>query len=142
MRHTLLLFVGLLLFTFTLSAQTETEPPESAAKEKKQEFIYVEKEPAILNMSEISSKIGYPQLAVDAGIEGIVRVRVLVDEAGNYEKHKVLEKVHPILSDAVEAHLHELKFSPAIKDGEPIKFWVNIPFGFTLTKKKRKLFKR
>ncbi|MEM6345038.1 MAG: energy transducer TonB [Bacteroidota bacterium] len=142
MKHTTLIFVGLLFFNFSLIGQTEEKASEASKPAEKQEFIYAEKEPQVLNMGDVAAKIEYPQLARDAGIEGIVIVRVLVDEEGNYEKHKFIEKIHPILSDQVEAHVHELKFSPALQDGKPIKFWVNIPFGFKLTKKKKKLFKR
>ncbi|MEL6592497.1 MAG: energy transducer TonB, partial [Bacteroidota bacterium] len=76
--------------------------------------------------------IGYPQIARDAGIEGNVVVRVLVDKRGNYDKHKIITQVHPILTKAVEEHISKLQFTPAIQGGKPIKFWVNIPFNFKL----------
>ncbi|MEL7340987.1 MAG: energy transducer TonB, partial [Bacteroidota bacterium] len=76
--------------------------------------------------------IGYPQIARDAGIEGNVVVRVLVDKRGNYDKHKIITQVHPILTKAVEEHIAKLQFTPAIQGGKPIKFWVNIPFNFKL----------
>ena len=76
--------------------------------------------------------IGYPQIARDAGIEGRVIIRVLVDEHGNYVRHRVISSVHPMLTKACAEHLAELQFTPAIQGGRPIKFWVNIPFMFTL----------
>jgi protein TonB len=96
------------------------------------EFIFVSEEPQPLNMDDVRKIIGYPEIARDAGIEGQVVVRVLVDEKGNYRKHKMIKKVHPILAEAVESNLKQLKFSPAIQGNKPIKFWVNIPFRFKL----------
>ncbi|MEL6850252.1 MAG: energy transducer TonB [Bacteroidota bacterium] len=96
------------------------------------EFISVEQEPAPVNMDDIKKLVGYPQIARDAGIEGQVVVRVLVDKKGNYTKHRVVNQVHPILAEAVEKHISKLKFTPAIQGGRPIKFWVNIPFAFKL----------
>jgi len=83
-------------------------------------------------MDEVKNIIGYPDIARDAHIQGQVVVRVLVDEKGNYRKHKMIKRVHPILAEAVENHIHKLKFSPAIQGNRPIKFWVNIPFRFML----------
>jgi protein TonB len=95
-------------------------------------FIFAEEEPRPVNMDDIKKLIGYPQIARDAGIEGSVVVRVLVDKKGNYNRHKIINQVHPILAKAVEEHLNKLKFTPAIQGGKPIQFWVNIPFNFKL----------
>lgn len=95
-------------------------------------FIFAEEEPRPVNMDDIKKLIGYPQIARDAGIEGSVVVRVLVDKKGNYGRHKIINQVHPILSKAVEQHITRLKFTPAIQGGKPIQFWVNIPFNFKL----------
>ena len=95
-------------------------------------FIFAEEEPRPVNMDDIKKLIGYPQIARDAGIEGSVVVRVLVDKKGNYSKHKIINQVHPILAKAVEKHITRLKFTPAIQGGKPIQFWVNIPFNFKL----------
>ncbi len=96
------------------------------------EFIFAEEEPKPVNMADVQKLIGYPQIARDAGIEGNVVVRVLVDKRGNYDKHKIITQVHPILTKAVEEHINKLQFTPAIQGGKPIKFWVNIPFNFKL----------
>lgn len=95
-------------------------------------FIFAEEEPQPVNMDDIKKLIGYPQIARDAGIEGSVVVRVLVDKKGNYAKHRVINQVHPILEKAVTDHVNKLRFTPAIQGGKPIQFWVNIPFNFKL----------
>ena len=96
------------------------------------EFVFVEEHPKVLNLSKVQQAIGYPQEARDAAIEGSVVVRVLVDEKGNYQTHKLINSVHPLLDKSVSRQLSGLKFTPAIQSGKPTKFWVNIPFSFKL----------
>lgn len=96
------------------------------------DFVFVEEEPQPINMNEVAKEIGYPQVLKDAAIEGNVVIRVLVDEFGKYQKHIVINKIHPALSAEVEKHIAKLKFTPAIQGGKAIKFWVNIPFNFKL----------
>lgn len=99
------------------------------------DFVSVEEEPQPVNMNDLIKLIGYPQIARDAGIQGTVVVRVLVDKKGRYSNHKVINQVHPILSKNVEKHINRLTFTPAIQGGNPIQFWVNIPFNFKLLDK-------
>ncbi|MEO0468619.1 MAG: energy transducer TonB [Bacteroidota bacterium] len=119
---------------FTGEVEAEGDIPEVIVEQEPDinAFVFAEEEPAPVNMDDIKKLIGYPQIARDAGIEGNVVVRVLVDKKGNYSKHRVINQVHPILAKAVEEHIGKLKFTPAIQGGRPIKFWVNIPFNFKL----------
>jgi periplasmic protein TonB len=83
-------------------------------------------------MDDVKKAIGYPPVAKEAGIEGQVMLRILVDEQGNYIRHIISKAAHPLLQAEVEKHARELHFTPAIQGGKPIKFWVNIPFNFKL----------
>ncbi|MEM9720206.1 MAG: TonB family protein [Bacteroidota bacterium] len=98
------------------------------------DFIVPDEHPRVLNMQEVSQAIGYPTPAQSLGLEGQVVVRVLINETGVYQRHIILNGVHPILEKAVEIHLDKLRFTPAIQGNKPIKFWVNIPFKFQLVK--------
>lgn len=100
-----------------------------------QEYIIVEEQPKQLNLDEVRKKIGYPEKAQKAKIEGLIIARVLVDKEGKYKKHKVVRSAHLILQEAVEKYLPELRFEPAMQGGKPIAFWVNIPFRFKLDSK-------
>ncbi|MEM7369100.1 MAG: energy transducer TonB [Bacteroidota bacterium] len=96
------------------------------------DWVDADEQPVPVNMEDLIKLVGYPQMAKDAGIEGTVVVRILVDKTGTYAKHKVINSVHPILDRVVAKHIHRLKFTPAIQGKKPIKFWVNIPFKFQL----------
>lgn len=104
----------------------EEEDPDPTA------FIQVEKEPQPTNMDEIKKRIAYPPLAKEAGIQGKVIVRVLVDKEGRYKRHIVLRSPHKLLTEAVEKELPNLTFIPGLSNGQPIKVWVTIPFDFNL----------
>ncbi|MEM6629011.1 MAG: TonB family protein [Bacteroidota bacterium] len=95
-------------------------------------FIKVDQEPKPENMRAVQMKIGYPQIARAAGIEGTVVLRILVGEKGQYIRHVVLNSAHAVLDRAVVQYVEELSFTPAQKDGEAVKFWVNLPFTFKL----------
>jgi periplasmic protein TonB len=96
--------------------------------------VFTGEEPKPVNMDEIRQLIGYPEVAREAGIQGQVVVRILVDKRGKYSKHLILNaaKAHPVLVKAVEERLNLLSFTPGIQAGKPVPVWVNIPFKFTL----------
>lgn len=98
------------------------------------EFVLLEKEPAPVNMDDIKKLIGYPPMAKEAEIEGKVILRVQVDINGSYVRHIKIKDPHPILTKAVEDQIRNLKFTPGIQAGKPIKVWVTIPFDFKLLK--------
>lgn len=97
-----------------------------------EEMILTDKEPIPTNLNQIKRQIGYPQAARDAGAQGQVVMRILVGEDGKYIRHERLQVADELLAIAVENYLKELEFTPAKKDGNPIQFWVNIPFNFKL----------
>lgn len=88
--------------------------------------------PQPLNLNEVKSRIGYPQLAVDAEIEGKVVVRILVDKSGRVIEKRTVRDPHPILTNAVLEGVDSLVFSKAFINGEETRVWVTIPFSFVL----------
>lgn len=105
------------------------------------EAILADIPPEAINMESIKKAIGYPPQARYSNLEGTVIIRLLVNEKGKYMSHEVIESPSLTLKVAVENHIRRLKFKPAIKDGKPIPFWINIPFNFVLVdppKKKKK----
>lgn len=97
------------------------------------EYGTLEKEPAPINLNEVTSNIGYPELLDNAGIYGKVIFRIEVDEEGGYVKHEVIRSPHPELSQLIEKELPNLRFTPAILQGRPVRSTVTIPFLFCPT---------
>jgi len=96
------------------------------------EFVFVQQEPEPLNLNEVRQLITYPPEAVDKGVDGTVVARVLVSAEGEYVRHSLVKSIAPALDAAVEAQLPNLRFAPAQQDGEPVAYWLNLPFPFRL----------
>lgn len=76
----------------------------------------------------------YPPLARDAGIEGTVAIRVLVNEHGKVVAADVLNSdVTPAMEKAALAAARKCKFRPAKQRTIPVKAHVMIPFQFQLS---------
>lgn len=76
----------------------------------------------------------YPPLARDAGIEGTVAIRVLVDEQGKVVSADVLQSdVTPAMEKAALEAARKCRFRPAKQRTIPVKAHVMIPFQFQLT---------
>ncbi len=93
------------------------------------EFIPVEKEPQIVK----SITPTYPEIALLAGIEGSVWVKVLVGKDGKTKRVVVLKEIPKgIFADAATAAAKDFVFTPAIMNSGPVAVWVAIPFKFTI----------
>ena len=92
----------------------------------------VKSEERLWNLPEIYKTIGYPQIARDAGIEGLVVVQVRIDEQGNYAGHQFVKRVHPILDNPIEQHISLLKATPLMQNGKLIPYCVSVPFRFRM----------
>ena len=96
------------------------------------EFIFVDSDPVPQNLGEVRQQIAYPEEAVQQGIAGTVVARVLFDQQGKYVRHKIVKEIHPALAEAVEGKLSEIECEPAMQEGKPVMYWMNIPFPFKL----------
>ena len=76
----------------------------------------------------------YPEDARKQGIEAVVVVKVIIDEAGRLEDVKIA-KGHPLFDDVVLAAIRTWTFEPATLDGKPVRMakLVKIPFRLKAT---------
>jgi TonB family protein len=73
----------------------------------------------------------YPPIAKAAGAEGMVRVRVTVDEEGNVIAAEAVSG-HPLLQAAAVDAARAAKFKPTFLDGQPVKVKGVISYEFKL----------
>ena len=92
------------------------------------EFIPVEKAPQIVK----KAMPVYPEMAVRAGLEGVVWVKILVDKEGKPQKTAVIKSTSEIFNDPAISAAMQFLFTPAIMNNGPVKVWVSIPFRFQL----------
>ena len=74
----------------------------------------------------------YPTSAKDAGIQGKVLVKTIIDEKGNVIKTSILKSVNADCDKAAVDAIKKTKFTPGIKDNKPVKAEVVIPIMFKL----------
>ncbi len=124
----------------------ETLPIESArAREKafdesRADLLKVAKpsgstiESGVINGKAISKPVPpYPRSAKEAGVQGAVRVRIIVDEAGRVTKAKAICGPEPLRTESEKAAL-KAKFSPTTLSGMPVKVSGTITYNFTLSR--------
>jgi periplasmic protein TonB len=98
------------------------------ADEKPVPFEAVEKLP------EIVTRVApvYPDLAVRAGIEGKVVVRMLVGKDGHVRDASVAYSTADCLNDAALEAARRFLFTPAYMNNGPVPVWITVPFSFRL----------
>ncbi len=72
----------------------------------------------------------YPEDLHDAGVEGQVEVIFEVTRQGSVENPGVSYATHPQFGEAVKSVLNKWRFSPARRDGRPVRQRVKMPIMF------------
>jgi len=102
-------------------------PPASVAKPQ----------PTILSRGVITGeavmlpKPGYPEIAKQIRVHGIVAVQILVDETGKVISAQVLSG-HPLLSAAAVRAAYAARFRPTLLGDRPVKVSGTITYNFVL----------
>ena len=83
-----------------------------------------------------TSKPRYPESLRNAGIEGQVLIRFVVDTAGRIEPSsvQVLSATHPLFARAVTAALGGFRFRPAEAAGRRVEATAEMPFEFSISR--------
>ncbi|MDF1543802.1 MAG: TonB family protein [bacterium] len=94
-------------------------------------FVAVEIYPEMI----YEHKSDYPRLAKQAGLEGVVWVKALVDESGKVMK-AIVGKSSGVtsLDEAAVQAAFKCTYKPGIQNGRPIKVWVTYKVEYNLTK--------
>lgn len=87
--------------------------------------------PECINLGSVKGTLVYPELAITAGIEGKVTVKVLVGPQGDIIKVGSISGPD-VFHDEVRDKARNLQFTPGLQSNKPVKVWVNVPFSFKL----------
>jgi protein TonB len=74
----------------------------------------------------------YPELARQAGVEGIIYLNLWVNEEGEVVRADFLKGPEIFKAEARAAAV-QMKFSPALQRDKPVAVWVTLPFHFSLS---------
>lgn len=91
------------------------------------DFVAADEMPVLLRLDRPE----YPELARSAGIEGMVRLRVLVDAQGKVAQ-VIVDAGVPLLTESAVAAAEKALFRPALLANRPVAVWVVLPVRFTL----------
>jgi protein TonB len=115
--------------TFDDFADMPPPPPQNEGSAAAEDFLAFDEPPVLVEFVTPE----YPELARQAGFEGTVRVRVLVDEEGRVVEADLLSgDVWPTIEKAALAAALKCRFRPATQRSIPVKARVMIPFEFRL----------
>lgn len=96
------------------------------------DFVAVEKEPVVVKKVEPK----YPELAMRAGLEGKVWVKIWVDKEGRSKQVVLLKSDAEIFNEPAIEAAKQFVFTPAYMNNGPVSVWVSVPFKFKLADKR------
>ncbi len=105
-------------------AKAQQPPPEAPPAEVKARIEY----PKLVKFVPAE----YPEAARKERREGVVLLRVDIDEAGKVVKAEVVRPLYPDLDAAAVAAVQQFEFTPAMLDGKPVRVTVPLSYPFRL----------
>ena len=82
-------------------------------------------------MKYLSDVLEYPEIALESGISGTVKVGFIINEDGSIGDVKVLSSPDPILSkEAIRVVSMMPAWKPGTRDGKPVKVGMTVPIKF------------
>jgi protein TonB len=110
----------------------EIPKPEVAAEDAPPDtFRVFERDPMLVK----SVMPEYPSMALQAGLEGKVFVKIWVDRDGKVRQVKVLKSDYDIFNEAALEAAKQFVFTPAYMNSGPVSVWVAFPFTFKIASK-------
>ncbi len=112
---------------------------EEKGSDDEEIFVVVEDMPSFMGGSLenfrqwVAQNLRYPEAAQEAGIQGKVFVKFVIDKNGNVTDVTVIKGVHPLLDqEAVRVIKSSPKWKPGMQRGRPAKVQFSIPVVFVL----------
>lgn len=108
----------------------EEEVPESTEAEI---FVVVEEMPEIIGgVASLNALLEYPPLARQAGLEGLVVVKVVVEPDGSVSSPEVMRSAGDLLDMAAVKAVSQLRFKPGKQRGKAVRVSYAVPVRFRL----------
>lgn len=110
-------------------------PPPKAFEEEEEEeiFVVVEQMPELIGgITSVQQLINYPEMALNAGIEGRVVVQFVIDEEGNVNEPVVVRGIGGGCDEEAVRAVSQAKFIPGKQRGKPVRVRYSLPVTFRL----------
>ena len=89
------------------------------------DFQIVDQEPKCINLDTLKKGLQFPDSLKQTGSS--IFIKLLINKDGIPIRHIVKRSPHPLITAEFERHIYHLRFTPALKDGQPLLFWVSLP---------------
>jgi protein TonB len=76
----------------------------------------------------------YTEAARHVGVQGVVVLKVLLGVDGQIERIRVVRRLPYGLTENAMRAACEIKFKPALKNGQQVPMWASMEYGFSLAK--------
>lgn len=98
-------------------------PPKTDSPSEDEDIVeFLPIMPTIIGGQEaLYSKIKYPKIAQNIGIEGRVHVQFIIDKQGRVTDPEIIRGVHPELDAEVLRVIKLVRFSPGVQNGVLVK---------------------
>ncbi len=118
--------------TISSLARQEKELPEGMVDDNGI-YNYTEEAPELVGGREVlQSRLRYPPKALEAGLEGRVSVRMIVDETGRMLNPTIVKGIRYDLDEEVMRVIRGARFEPGRVGGQPVKSWYTLFFEFKI----------
>lgn len=113
-------------------------PGGGDVEEEEPPVHFAEKQPEFYGgmgalQSFIRDELRYPQVAKDAGVQGVVAVQFIVEKNGCLSNFKILTTLHPALDEeAIRVCKLMPKWKPGETHGQKVRVYFRIPVKFSL----------
>lgn len=111
-------------------------PPQARASKDIDEpeiFVVVEEMPELIGgLAALHEALVYPDLAVRAGIEGLVVVQLVIETDGTCTGFEILKSGGALLDTAALEAAAKLRFKPGRQRGKPVRVRYALPIRFEL----------
>ena len=109
------------------------KPTTRIVEEENKVFRVVEEMPTIVGgLASIIKNVHYTELAKRLDIEGRVVIEILVEKNGEVSEAKVIKSIFPELDLIALNAVKQVKFTPGLQRGKPVKVRMTIPILFKL----------
>lgn len=109
--------------------------PQNMDNEEEEEeiFVVVEQAPELIGgLQYAQSLVRYPQMAIEANIQGRVVVQMVIDKNGNVQQPRVVRGIGGGCDEEAIRVLKQVKFKPGMQRGKPVSVQYTIPIVFKI----------
>jgi TonB family protein len=130
---------GLIVLSLLCGASASSSAQEAQGR-KQDEAEEVFRVSEVSQRAEFKSRPEplYTPEARDAGIEGVIRLRMVLSDSGKVTNIAVMRGLPGGLNEQAIKAARKIKFKPAIKDGKKVSQYVTIDYNFTIYEKHEK----